>query len=402
MSPTSSRGSNQVRRSRRRAAWPLGLALLLALASLSDANAQFLSSRRPDVVVNLHALDRFDSRQPAPRAKPRTAVAHHAVTAAKRSPSRPATAAPRSTRVADVTAAPELKSHLLQLPSLPPAGSVYAPPPPAPSVAAVPPPELPRAQPSQAAPARPAAASRPRETVRPSPAPRSQTAEAPRAARPAQPEPPPPPPPVLAEAPPAPRPPPVAEVPRAAPPPPAPPPAPSRQAAAPRTTPPAPVQVAPPPRANPAPEPPPPPPALAERAPPPPPPAPSAAPAAAAPGPQVATAPATGATRAGNRLRLLFDGTSSELSDSAKQELQQLAADLTKQSSTRIQLLAYAEGTPTTLSQARRLSLDRALTVRSYLANQGVNTTRIDVRALGNQTENGAPANRVDLMVMQE
>jgi outer membrane protein OmpA-like peptidoglycan-associated protein len=98
----------------------------------------------------------------------------------------------------------------------------------------------------------------------------------------------------------------------------------------------------------------------------------------------------------------VFDGTSSELSDSAKQELQQLAADLTKQSSTRIQLLAYAEGTPTTLSQARRLSLDRALTVRSYLANQGVNTTRIDVRALGNQTENGAPANRVDLMVMQE
>jgi outer membrane protein OmpA-like peptidoglycan-associated protein len=161
------------------------------------------------------------------------------------------------------------------------------------------------------------------------------------------------------------------------------------------------VRVAPPPPANPAPEPPPPPPVLAERAPAPPPPT-SAAPAAAAPGPQVATAPATGATRAGNRLRLVFDGTSSELSDSAKQELQQLAADLTKQGSTRIQLLAYAEGTPTTLSQARRLSLDRALTVRSYLANQGVNTTRIDVRALGNQTENGAPANRVDLMVMQE
>jgi outer membrane protein OmpA-like peptidoglycan-associated protein len=105
---------------------------------------------------------------------------------------------------------------------------------------------------------------------------------------------------------------------------------------------------------------------------------------------------------AGNRLRLLFDGSSSDLSDSARAELQRLAAELNKQTNTRIQLLAYAEGTPTTLSQARRLSLDRALTVRSFLANQGVNTTRIDVRALGNQTEGGAPANRVDLLVMQE
>lgn len=393
MSPTSSRGSNQVRKARRRTAWPVGLALILAFASLPDAKAQFLGSRRPDVVVNLHALDRLESRQPAPRAKPRPAVAHSTVSPAKRSsPSRPASTAPRSTRVADVTIQPELKSHLLQLPSLPPAGSVYPPAPPAPSVAARPA-ETGRPQASQAAP------TRPRATARPSPAPRSQTAEAPRAARPSQPEPPPPPP-VLSEAPPAPPPAPVAEAPRpAAPPPPA---VPSRQAAAPNAAPPA----APPPAANPAPEPPPPPPALAERAPaPPPPPAPPArpaAPAAAAPGPQVATAPATGAPRADNRLRLLFDGSSSDLSDSAKQQLQQLAGELTKQSGTRIQLLAYAEGTPTTLSQARRLSLDRALTVRSYLANQGVNTTRIDVRALGNQTEKGAPANRVDLLVMQE
>jgi hypothetical protein len=31
-----------------------------------------------------------------------------------------------------------------------------------------------------------------------------------------------------------------------------------------------------------------------------------------------------------------------------------------------------------------------------------VNTTRIDVRALGNQATDGAPANRVDLVVMAE
>lgn len=101
------------------------------------------------------------------------------------------------------------------------------------------------------------------------------------------------------------------------------------------------------------------------------------------------------------RLRLTFDGTASDLSDGARQQLTTLSTQLTKQTNTRIQLLAYAEGTPTTLSQARRLSLDRALTVRSFLANQGVSTTRIDVRALGNQNSDG-PANRVDLVVLPE
>jgi len=156
------------------------------------------------------------------------------------------------------------------------------------------------------------------------------------------------------------------------------------------------------------PPPPPPPPVLAERAP-----APAAAPPRARRRPRhrrppphrtaSATAPAAGAPRAaGNRLRLLFDGSSSELNDGARSELQQLAAELNKQSNTRIQLLAYAEGTPTTLSQARRLSLDRALTVRSFLANQGVNTRASMCAHSATRPRGGAPANRVDLLVMQE
>ena len=49
-------------------------------------------------------------------------------------------------------------------------------------------------------------------------------------------------------------------------------------------------------------------------------------------------------------------------------------------------------------SQARRLSLSRALTVRSYLISQGVRSTRIDVRALGARASDG-PADRVDLLI---
>ena len=53
----------------------------------------------------------------------------------------------------------------------------------------------------------------------------------------------------------------------------------------------------------------------------------------------------------------------------------------------RLQLLAYAAGAENESSKARRLSLSRALAVRSYLIAEGVRSTRIDVRALGNKTE---------------
>ena len=65
----------------------------------------------------------------------------------------------------------------------------------------------------------------------------------------------------------------------------------------------------------------------------------------------------------------------------------------------RVQLMAYAEGTAETASQARRLSLSRALAVRSFLINQGVHSTRMDVRALGNKVE-GGPADRVDAVLV--
>jgi hypothetical protein len=64
----------------------------------------------------------------------------------------------------------------------------------------------------------------------------------------------------------------------------------------------------------------------------------------------------------------------------------------------RLQLLAYSGGGSQTPSQARRLSLSRALTVRSQLIKQGIRSTRIDVRALGNKSE-GGPPDRVDIVV---
>lgn len=65
-----------------------------------------------------------------------------------------------------------------------------------------------------------------------------------------------------------------------------------------------------------------------------------------------------------------------------------------------MQLLAYAGGNELSASKARRLSLSRALAIRSYLIGKGLRSTRIDVRALGNKVPGGQP-NRVDLKLIQ-
>lgn len=96
-------------------------------------------------------------------------------------------------------------------------------------------------------------------------------------------------------------------------------------------------------------------------------------------------------------LRLAFAETSAELSEQAKGELKALAGELIKDGNARVQLLAYASSADDSASRARRLSLSRALAVRAYLIDQGVRSTRMDVRALGNKSE-GGPPDRVDIL----
>ena len=78
----------------------------------------------------------------------------------------------------------------------------------------------------------------------------------------------------------------------------------------------------------------------------------------------------------------------------------QLADRLAGDAVLQVQLLAYAEGDEDNASKARRLSLSRALAVRSYLIDQGVRSTRIEVRALGNKVPEGPP-DRVDVFVQK-
>ena len=97
-------------------------------------------------------------------------------------------------------------------------------------------------------------------------------------------------------------------------------------------------------------------------------------------------------------LEIKFAVGEAGLSDDAKAKLDALAEGLKGNEKSRLQLLAYASEDQISPSKARRLSLSRALAVRSHLINKGIRSTRIDVRALGDQVPGGEP-NRVDLKV---
>jgi outer membrane protein OmpA-like peptidoglycan-associated protein len=63
-----------------------------------------------------------------------------------------------------------------------------------------------------------------------------------------------------------------------------------------------------------------------------------------------------------------------------------------------LRLMAYANAEGMTASKARRLSLSRALSVRSFLIESGLRSTRIGVMALGNKSPD-KPKNRVDIKI---
>jgi len=125
-------------------------------------------------------------------------------------------------------------------------------------------------------------------------------------------------------------------------------------------------------------------------------------PPAAAPAPpaQTQTAALPPAASASGANRLSFDGGSAALSDGARQELDRMAASLNGNEQ-RLQVVAYAASQGNNTSAARRLSLSRALAVRSYLIDKGIRSTRIDVRAMGTpEAGNSGPADRVDLVLV--
>ncbi len=106
------------------------------------------------------------------------------------------------------------------------------------------------------------------------------------------------------------------------------------------------------------------------------------------------------AAMAPQRQVVTFSGDSSELSDGGRKALEHAAQMLSSDPSLRLQLLAYAGGIDGSKGSARSMSLARALAVRSFLMGRGVRSTRVEVRALGAQTDT-TPIDRVDLVYIK-
>lgn len=106
-------------------------------------------------------------------------------------------------------------------------------------------------------------------------------------------------------------------------------------------------------------------------------------------------AASSGGIETADRGSITFAAGSTDLSDGARRELDRLAKRLRARSKDDLLVEGYAQKVPGSETGARRLSLDRALTVRNYLGDHGIRASRIEVKSRGSETTD-AP-DRVDL-----
>jgi len=98
----------------------------------------------------------------------------------------------------------------------------------------------------------------------------------------------------------------------------------------------------------------------------------------------------------GFRSMIVFDRNGSDLNGSSEDALDRLAASLSRNNE-RIQLRAFGGDSMERTHAARRLALRRALAVRNYLMEHGIDQERITVRAMGGAAD-GGPTDRVDVV----
>ncbi len=98
-----------------------------------------------------------------------------------------------------------------------------------------------------------------------------------------------------------------------------------------------------------------------------------------------------------SEVQVLFNSSEAGLSGPAKTSLESVAQAMLEDDTSIVQLFAYAGQENIDATQARRLSLSRAMAVRAFLIGKGVRPARMQVRALGNKTTSGSP-DRVDVV----
>lgn len=99
-------------------------------------------------------------------------------------------------------------------------------------------------------------------------------------------------------------------------------------------------------------------------------------------------------------LTVEFSDNSSMLSNEGQKKLDGIATQMQDNQGLRAEIRAFAKGDSSGGSSAKRMALSRALTIRSYLTDKGVKPVRLDVHALGSETDR-MPIDRVDLVFVR-
>ncbi len=102
-----------------------------------------------------------------------------------------------------------------------------------------------------------------------------------------------------------------------------------------------------------------------------------------------------------NGFSIKFQSDKQDLPPGAKPELETLAAQMRDNQTMRVKLVGYSAPIGSSASQSRRMSLFRALAVRTYLLKQEISSRRIDVHARGDKLPDEGEANRVDVEVQR-
>lgn len=97
------------------------------------------------------------------------------------------------------------------------------------------------------------------------------------------------------------------------------------------------------------------------------------------------------------QLRVVFSKSETEIPTSMQQPLDEFVQYMKENSGVKLQVISYAGTKVDQASIARRISLARALAVRAYFIDKGINTMRIDVKAMGNKSGPNEPQERVDI-----
>lgn len=109
----------------------------------------------------------------------------------------------------------------------------------------------------------------------------------------------------------------------------------------------------------------------------------------------------------GDITHIFYNGSATDIPTENKDTLAPIITYLKQNDAARLQIRAFADqSADQSASDARRLSLSRALALRSHLMDHGISSLRLDVRALGSgnalsdDTPTNLPKDRIDLRVI--